>query len=57
MRNQVRKYVLARKSGEQNSQVEGKADILTLLFKFPDVFDDEDIVDVVLDFFFAGTMT
>ena len=53
----MRKYVLARKSGEQSSQVEGKTDILTLLFKFPDVFDDEDIVDVVLDFFFAGTMT
>ena len=57
LRNQVRKYVIARKSGEATSKLQGQSDILTLLLQSPDIFGDEDVVDEVIDFFMAGSMT
>ena len=50
-------YVQKRKRGERESQVQGKADLLTLFLQRPDVFDDELIVDELRDFFEAAMMT
>ena len=33
------------------------ADILSLFLDAPEVFDDEAVIDEVIDFFFAGSMT
>ena len=53
----VNDYVRKRKSGEKKSQVIGEADLLSLFLQSPDVFDDEQIVDEILSFFVAGTLT
>ena len=53
----VNDYVRKRKSGEKKSQVIGEADLISLFLQRPDVFDDELIVDEILSFFAAGTLT
>lgn len=51
----MRKYVRDRKSGKR--QAKAGRDILTLFFERPDVFGEEEIIDELLDFFLAGTLT
>ena len=57
LRNHVRKFVIARRSGQRNSKLKDQSDILTLLLKAPDIFDDEAVVDQIFDFFVAGSLT
>lgn len=49
-------YLQKRKRGENKSQLEGQVDLLNLFLE-SDVFDDEDIIDEMVDFFFAATNT
>jgi len=57
MRSYVRKFIAARRSGQRNSKLQEKSDILTLLLEAQDIFDDEAVIDQVLDLFFAGSLT
>ena len=49
--------VLDRKSGKTQSIFEEKVDLLSLLLEHPDVFDVESIVDEIIDFFLAASVT
>ena len=49
-------YVSERKSGKAKSQVHG-VDMLSLFMESPDIFTDDFIVNELMDFFFAGTLT
>ena len=53
----INDYVQRRKSGERKSQVAEGADLLSLFLSDRDIFTDEVIVDEILDFFGAGTLT
>ena len=53
----IYEYVQKRKSGEKKSQVAEKVDLLSLFLSNRDIFTDEVIVDEILDFFAAGTLT
>lgn len=57
MRNYVGKFVATRRSGQRNSKLKDQSDILTLLLEAPDIFDDEAVIDQILDLFFAGSLT
>ena len=57
IRTVVLDYVRKRKSGERKSKIAGEADILSLFLQNPEIFDEELIVDEILDFFAAGTIT
>ena len=46
-----------RKNGELKSKLEDNVDILTLLLENQDAFDDNAIIDELLDFFAAATQT
>jgi len=49
-------YVIERKEGKVKSQIHG-VDMLSLFMESPDIFTDEFIVNELMDFFFAGTLT
>ena len=49
-------YVTKRKEGKVKSQV-NNVDMLTLFLESPEIFTDDFIVDELMDFFFAGTLT
>ena len=53
----IYEYVQKRKSGEKKSQVAEGVDLLSLFLSNRDIFTDEVIVDEILDFFGAGTLT
>ena len=57
VRNTIREYVRKRVSGEAKSDLDNESDVLSLMLKNTDVFDEEDIIDELLDFLVAGTMT
>jgi cytochrome P450 len=57
LRNFLKQLVLDRKSGKTQSIFEEKVDLLSLLLEHPDVFDVESIVDEIIDFFFAASVT
>ena len=53
----INDYVQKRKSGERKSLVAEGADLLSLFLSDREIFTDEVIVDEILDFFSAGTLT
>ena len=53
----VADYVRKRKTGEKKSQVADGVDLLSLFQSNPDVFTEDLIIDEILDFFTAGTIT
>ena len=57
IRAAIRKYVEDRISGANKSNVEEGADILSLFLQNRDVFTVDLIVDELLDFFLAGSIT
>lgn len=57
LRTFVNNYVQDRKAGKRKSQVKGEKDLITLFFENRDIFTDEFIVDEILDFFAAGSLT
>jgi len=56
IRGFILNYVTGRKEGKNHSQV-NNVDMLTLFLESPKIFTDEFIVDELMDFFFAGTIT
>ena len=56
VRSYILEYVNNRKVGKNKSQVKG-VDLLSLFLESPKIFTDEFIVDELMDFFFAGTVT
>ena len=57
VREAIRKYIRQRVSGEATSDVDNESDVLSLMLKNSDVFTEDDIIDELLDFAVAGTMT
>lgn len=57
LREGIMDYIQQRKNGERKSQVGDGADLLSLFLKRQDVFTDEWIVDELLSFFGAATLT
>ena len=57
LRETIRTYIRKRVSGEEKSDLENDSDVLSLMLKADDVFTEEDIIDELLDFLVAGTMT
>jgi len=57
IRSAIREYVRARKSGRRESKVGEKADLLTVFFNAPEIFDEETIIDELIDFFVAASQT
>ena len=57
IREAIRKYVEQRKSGERQSKVPDGVDLLSLFMQNSEVFTDELIIDEMLDFFSAATLT
>ena len=57
VREFIRGWVQGRRDGYNSSQFNGTdmngADMLSLMFESPDIFDDDSIVDEVLEFFVA----
>jgi cytochrome P450 len=56
LRDFVGKFVRERKDGLRKSQVDGK-DMMEVFLENRDIFTDEFIIDEVLDFFAAGSLT
>lgn len=50
-------YVRKRQSGEKKSKLGNRSDLLSLLIDSPEVFNEEGIVDELIDFLIAGTQT
>jgi len=57
VRQNILNYVRDRKSGKRESKVKDKVDLLSLFFERPDVFTEEFIVDELVDFFVAASVT
>ena len=55
LRNFIRNYIRDRKSGKRKSVLKNNSDMLSLFFENSNVFDEETIIDEMLDFFFAGS--
>ena len=47
----------ARKKGERKIQVSGEVDLLSLFLKEKEIFTDDFIVDELVDFFIAASMS
>ena len=56
MRQFLLEYVNKRKSGQVKSSVKN-VDMLSLFLESPDIFTDEFIIDELMDFYFAGSLT
>ena len=56
-RSLISEIFYKRKSGVLKSELEDNVDILTLLLENQDAFDDEAIIDELIDFFAAATQT
>lgn len=50
IRNSIRDYIQKRKNGEERN------DLLSLFLKSPDVFDEDLIIDEILDFYGTGVI-
>jgi cytochrome P450 len=57
LRAHILAYVEDRRSGKRKSALEGSVDLLSMFFANADIFTDEFIVDELLDFFIAGSIT
>ena len=53
----VRDYIQKFKSGEVKSDLADDSDMMSQMLKAPHIYSDEDIIDEVVDFLTAGTMT
>lgn len=53
----IRTYVDQRIEKKQVSKVSGNSDLLSTFLESPDIFTAEDIVDELIDFIGAGSMT
>lgn len=56
VRNYMQEYITKRKEGKVKSTVKD-VDMLSLFLESPDIFTDEFIIDELMDFFLAGTLT
>ena len=56
IRTFIQSYINKRRSGKAKSTV-NDVDMLSLFFENPDVFTDDFIIDELMDFFLAGTLT
>ena len=57
IRSAIRDFVRKRASNQIKSDFASKSDVLSLMMDNSDVFDEEDIIDEVLDLLVAGTQT
>ena len=57
VRDTIRKYIRKRASGQAKSELEDDSDILSLMMQNSDVFQEEDIIDEMIDFMVAGSQT
>ena len=57
LRERIGVYVRQRISGEKKSQVSNNSDILSLFLQSPDVFNEEVIIDELIDFLVEGSET
>ena len=57
LRAKLTAYVRKRTQGLAESKVGAKSDLLSLFLESPDVFTEEVIVDSLIDFVLAGTLT
>ena len=57
VRAMILDYVRKRQSGEKKSKLANRSDLLSLLIDSPEVFNEEGIVDELIDFLIAGTQT
>jgi len=57
IRAYVRDYIRKRKSGERESKVADKVDLLSLFFSSPEVFTESVMIDELIDFFGAASET
>lgn len=57
LRERVGNYVRKRRSGEIESKVSDKSDILSLFFQSPEIFTEDVIIDELIDFMVAATQT
>ena len=57
MRRLIRDYIRKRKSGEVKSNVAADADLLSLFLMDTEVFDEDLMIDEILDFLRSGVLT
>jgi len=57
VRDTIRTYVRKRVSGERKSDVGSNSDILSAMLENTEVFDEEDVIDELMDLMVAGTQT
>ena len=57
MRGFIADYIKKRKSGERKSKVDEGVDLLSLFLSNTDVFTEELVIDEIIDFFAAATLT
>ena len=57
IRNSILEYVRKRKQGKNKSSVSKDADLLSLMISSPEIFNDDFIVDELIDFFTAAVQT
>ena len=57
LRAYVLKYVLDRKNGVKKCEFKGQVDLLSLFFEKKEIFTDDFIVDELIDFFTAASVT
>ena len=57
LRTFINNYVQMRKTGQNQSEINGQADLLTIFLQTPEIFGDHEITDEIIDFFLAGTAT
>lgn len=56
-RDAIRDYVRKRVSGECKSDVAGNSDILSAMLESSEIFDEDDVIDELMDLMLAGTQT
>ena len=57
LREFTRDYIHQRKSGKRKSSLQDNADLLSMFFENPEVFDEEYMINQLFDYFIAGVMT
>ena len=57
LRRSLRAYIQKRASGAEKSKFEGSNDLLTLMMASPEIFEEDFIIDELIDFLTAGTQT
>ena len=57
VRQVIGDYIKKRISGQIQSSLKSGSDILSLMLSSPDIFNEEDLIDEVIDMILAGTQT